>query len=41
VPYRYGQAEPPGPLTCSVYVVVALVLLATAIWILAKGAGLI
>jgi len=39
--YSYPQAEPPGPLTCVVYALVALVILATVAWILAKGGGLI
>jgi len=38
---RYSQAEPPGPTTCAVYFLVALVILGGIIWILAKGGGLI
>jgi hypothetical protein len=37
----YPQANPPSPITCAVYFLVALVMLGVVTWIVAKGAGLI
>jgi hypothetical protein len=37
---HYDQAEPPGPVTCLIYLLVALFLLATSAYILHLG-GLI
>jgi hypothetical protein len=36
---RFGQAEPPGPVTCMVYIVVAGVLLGGFLFIALKAGG--